>query len=493
VKKTLLQMTLAMASVAAVSVAQAQPAPTAPGPAAPPPAPTTTADPNAPPPPPSAAPTTTAAPVAPPPAATAPATPPPADVPPAGTAAPQGDPNAPPPPPPVAPPPAATTPVAPPPPVFVPPPATAVNWNAGAQGGDTTTPTDKPKPLRWRGTQLEWYQYANTQYFGVGQDYNDTSEFQYVHLYRFAPNFYIVDEKKDKLSVSVSLAGTVEYTHSNDQLQNEFVWRDTPITLKYARSLLESAAAEGEAPEWTTKGGVSVGGTIPTSKRSANMGLYTTLSAALNLTQQVKLLGSKSDLLPNLSLAGSMTYSHAFTRSTIPAGGAINIEAQDFAGNPITNDVASGKAWVWDNLNIGISATVPIYKDLSFAASYRYWMKWKPAVTNTSPNGCDVQLYTGCVKAEGVTDPATYFPDSIFDIALSYNFFDVVDAAVGYSNWTASLGPDGRINTNGHNLFYSPEGTFYLDLTANLDAIYSKASGRDKKVVAKGASSSSWF
>ena len=30
-------------------------------------------------------------------------------------------------------------------------------------------------------------------------------------------------------------------------------------------------------------------------------------------------------------------------------------------------------------------------------------------------------------------------------------------------------------------------------LTANLDAIYSKATGRDKKAVAKGGSSSSWF
>ena len=482
VKKTLLKLALAAAGVAAVSVAQAQPAPTTTAPPAP--APTTTADPNAPPPAPPAAPT--AAPTVPPGAPTAAADPnaPPVTPP----ATPQGDPNAPPPPPPVAPPPVAPPPAAaavPPPTPYVPPPAPAVNWNGNPQGNDTTTPTEKPKPLRWRGTLFNWYQYANTQYFGVGDPYIGQEDFSYAHLFRFVPNFYIVDEPKDKLTVSATLWGSVEATDSNlTTTKNEFELRDTTLGLKYTRSLLQSPNVEGTPPEYTTKVSLGTGVALPTSKASIAY-RYLTWNIGPSVAQQVKLLGSKSDLLPNLNINLSLSYSHAFNRTNVPTSGNVNILRQTPTGDPLLSDQMGKYLLVTDNLIAGGALTLPVYKDLSVGLSYRYWMKWKPKTTD----GC-ITLPTGCAQpAPNPNGAVTYFADTIFDASIGYNFFDVLDASIGYSNWTNAIGENGKRR----NVLYSPDATFYLDLTANLDAIYSKATGRDKKAVAKGSSSSSWF
>lgn len=494
-KKTLFQLALAAAGVAAVSVAQAQPAPTAPAPA-PTPAPTTTANPNAPPatppatPPAAPAPTDSAAPNTPPPPPTAAPTTPPATPPatppnpaPANTA-PQGDPNAPPPPPPTTPPPPApqANPTPAPTP-FVPPPAPQAQWNP--QGGDVATSTEKPKPLAWRGTTLEWYQYANTQYLGLGAPYGGTQDFSYVHLFRFAPQFYLVDLPKDKLKVAATLWGSVEATNSNSTLfKNEFEIRDTPIALSYTRTALQSPDVEGETPEWFTKTGLSGGVQLPTSKASSAY-RYLALTLAGNVAQQVALKGSKSDLFPNLNVTLSGAYAHAFNKTNVPTGGSTLYHRQDLSGKALDSDQFGKYLIATDTLLLGAALTLPIYKDLSFAASYRYWMRWKP----NAPDVC-VSTSTGCAPVPHIDNPTTFSADTILDVSVSYTFFDVLDAAIGYSNWRPSIGESGQANTQLNNVAYSPEATFYLDLTANIDAIYSKATGRDKKAVAKGTSSS---
>ena len=63
------------------------------------------------------------------------------------------------------------------------------------------------------------------------------------------------------------------------------------------------------------------------------------------------------------------------------------------------------------------------------------------------------------------------------DIALNYPIYEVVGLTLGYSNETAWIGEDGQRR----NIFYSPGAQFYLDVTANLDVIYSKLTNRDKK------------
>jgi hypothetical protein len=490
VKKTLLKLALAAAGVAAVSVAQAQPAP-APTPA-PGPAPTTTADPNAPVGTPPAPPAGTAAPVAPPatpPAGTAaPVAPPPA--------APQVDPNAPPPPPPVAPPPVAPPPgpVAAPTPApapFVPPPAPAVNWNANPQGADTVTATEKPKPLRWRGTNFTWLQSANTQYFGLGANYNGQEDMVYDHLFLLAPNFYVVDDPKDKLTVGATVWGSVEATNSNQTtLKNEFQWRDTGLSTKYTRTVLQSMGADGETPEYATKVALGTGVLLPTSKLSMTS-RYLGWTASLTGSQLVKLQGSKSDLFPNVNLSLAFSYTHNFNRTNVPATGNLTVPRQSLSGDPLASDVFSGKMLTTDGLRVNPRIGLPVYKDLSLNFSYLQIMGWKPH----PPDAC-VDISTGCAPITTSTanaNPVTFFSDTWFDVNIAYSFFGVLDASIGYANYTPGVGENGKRFYGQHNVFYSPDAQFYLDLTASLDSIYSKASGREKKAVAKGTSSSSWF
>ena len=83
---------------------------------------------------------------------------------------------------------------------------------------------------------------------------------------------------------------------------------------------------------------------------------------------------------------------------------------------------------------------------------------------------------TGCATAGSNSDAVTYDTNGYFIVELTQSIFEVADLTVGYYNFANTLGPDGRTQ----NPFYSPDSTFYFDITANIDQIYSKISGRDK-------------
>jgi hypothetical protein len=87
---------------------------------------------------------------------------------------------------------------------------------------------------------------------------------------------------------------------------------------------------------------------------------------------------------------------------------------------------------------------------------------------------------TGCVEADRDPNRVTYVTNTGFDTSLSYPIFGVVDIGLGYYNETLGLAPDGTRR----DIFYSPDAQFYLDIVANLDVIYEKASGRGEKATA---------
>ena len=367
----------------------------------------------------------------------------------------------------------------------------AVNWNANPQGGDTVAPTEKPKPLRWRGTTFTWLQSANTQYFGLGADYNGTEDMVYDHLLLFAPNFFVLDDPKDKWTIGATVWGSVEATNANlTNQKHEFQWRDTAISTKYTRTLLQGLGADGETPEYATKVALGTGVLLPTSKLSMTS-RYLGWSASLTGSQLVKLAGAKSDLFPNVNLSLAFSYTHNFNKTNVPANEGLVVPRQSLSGDALTSDVFSGKLLTTDGLRINPRIALPVYKDLSLNLSYLQIMAWKPPPTEDC-----VGLYTGCAPittSNQNQNPVRFFSDTWFDVNVSYAFFGVVDASLGYANYTPGVGENGKRFYGQHNAFYSPDAQFYLDLTANLDAIYSKAVGREKKAVAKGSSSSSWF
>ena len=126
-----------------------------------------------------------------------------------------------------------------------------------------------------------------------------------------------------------------------------------------------------------------------------------------------------------------------------------------------------------------MSVALPLYKDLSLATQFRLVGRFKKDFdTGGGQSNCDVAIANDpCVVAGRDPNHTTYEPLTTFDIALSYPIYEVVDVTLGYNNETAWIGEDGQRRS----IFYSPDAQFYLDITANLDAIYSKVTKRDKK------------
>jgi hypothetical protein len=79
----------------------------------------------------------------------------------------------------------------------------------------------------------------------------------------------------------------------------------------------------------------------------------------------------------------------------------------------------------------------------------------------------------GCITAASDPTKTLYQPTTSFDLNLSYPILEVGALTVGYQNISRQIGENGQRR----GMFYSPDAQFYVDLTANLDGIYSKATG----------------
>jgi hypothetical protein len=439
------------------AIAAAQPAPPVP--------PVAPVDPNAPPA------TAPADPNAPP--AAAPAVPPPA--PPTAPVDPNAqpvDPNAPPAPP------VAQEPVKTPPTDT--PRQPTVQWGPAGAGEqpDRATPNGDPetgkgptKPLPWRGTTFTWNQAGTTSIFGVGGDQIGYENEFYGWDFTFAPNIYIVDAKKDKLRAFAEIGWATELTNSDVTTdRNETLFKDMQLGLGYTRSLLELQKAE-----YKTDGSITGRLVLPTSEASYNQGRYLTTALGLGVKQTVKILGSNADGLNNVTVGVTGTWSHLFARSYQPTNADLERPRQNATGRTIDSDILTSKSFDLNRLTAGLTIDLPLYKDLGLTTAFRVVGRFKHDFENE--DGCDVVIGDGsCVEATRLEDRNTYQPLTTFDVALSYPIYEVVGLTLGYNNETPWIGEDGTRRS----IFYSPDAQFYLDITANLDVIYDKVSGRSK-------------
>lgn len=460
---------LAAGILGIASVAGAQPTP----PPAPP-APTAPTDPNAPAPP----------------ATGAPQTPPPVD-PNAPPATPPVDPNAPATPPvdpnaqpvdPNAQPPVAPPPVTPAPPVEptpAPPPQPPLSWSPtiGGPGADTVTPGDgadakgPTKPLPWRGTTFTWNQAATTTILGVGRDNIGSEGESYAWLFKFEPNFYLLDLEKDKLRAFAEIGWTTELTNSDLTAdRNETLFQDMQLGLGYTRTIYESGGSD--AGEWSTSGSLTGRFVLPTSERSYEEGRYLTTALGIGAKQKVKLLGSKSLGLQNVTVGATGTWGHLFAASHQPTNPDLDRELRGLTKDSTStsgsseSDILGVNSFSLNSLTAALTIDLNLIENLSLSTAFRIVGRFRHDFEN---DRC-VEIETGCVVPDRLEDRNLYQPLTTFDISLSYPIYEVVDLAVGYSNETLWLGEDSQRR----NIFYSPVAEFYLDIIANLDAIYTK-------------------
>lgn len=358
-----------------------------------------------------------------------------------------------------------------------------------APGADTAKPTSQPKetgpePLIWRGTTLTWTTGASTTMLGLGSDQIGYEEDFFGMDWVLAPQLFILDLKDDKIILSAEAGVTLEITDSGTTTtKREPQFRDTQLGVAYNRNIWES-----EDKEWSTKGSVRARAVFPTSPASINQGRYLVSSLGVALTQQIRLLGNEADGLNNLTIQPTFTWSHLFARSYQPTAEQLDRPRQSASGANISSDVLSSSSMDIDRVIPGVTFILPLYKDFSFSTAFRLIGRFKHRFEGT---GCDVNQPSlgGCVEADRLPDgeDVAYTTNSTFDAAFTLPVYDVVSMNIGYNNETLTLGEDGK----NRNIFWSPGAQFYFDLVANIDIIYSKASGRERFELPPGPSNTS--
>lgn len=326
---------------------------------------------------------------------------------------------------------------------------------------------DAPEPLMWRGTTFTWNQAVSTTTVGVGRDNIGHEEDYYSWDFILSPQLYVYDGEDDKVLIFAEGGVGVEWTDSGTTtLQREPQFRDTQVGVGYNRNIFTS-----EDNEWATGGALRLRYNIPTSKISLAQGRYGVLSVGGAITQKIRLLGNAADGLNNLTLIGGLTYSRLFARASTPTDPALERTRQSPSGTTLLSDQLSFRSMDIDRLIPSATLILPLYKDLALTTQFRLVSRWKKDFEGT---GCDAMVMGECVEADRDPNRATYFTDSTFDISLSQPIYDMFQMNLGYNNETLTLGEDGKTR----NPFYSPSAVFYLDLVANIDTIYEKASGR---------------
>lgn len=414
----------------------------------------------------------------------------PAAAPGAPGAAPQGAPGAQPAPPPAAPPPPPQPATQPPPPVSPPvtfgaTPATAspILTSPENVGPDKTIEDDTDKegpPLRWRGTTFTWNQAATTTLVGVGRDNIGNEHEAYGWAFNFRPRYFLIDLPKDKLTVSADIGWEVELTDSGlttDRYETQF--QDLAVGMTYSRVLLEF-----DKGEYKTSGALAGRLRFPTSKFSIGQGKYLTTSLGPSLNQQIKILGKKASGLQNVTVGVSLAWGHLFADSYSPTNPYLQLPRQSASGTTIESDVLSGYSFAMNTLATTVTADLPLVAGLTLSTSFGHIANFKHQFGNDD-GVCDAQTLTGCVDVPPDPNATLFQPSTLFRAGLSYDIREVVNVGLGYENISGQIGEGGLRR----NVFYSPGAQFYVDITANLDSIYSKATKSSKKPAPKQSAS----
>ncbi|XXX81003.1 hypothetical protein WMF30_19795 [Sorangium sp. So ce134] len=353
-----------------------------------------------------------------------------------------------------------------------------MRWSQGS-AADAVLEEEEETTLRWRGSTFTWNQGGSTTLFGVGGEYIPADQV-YGWDFTFRPNFYVLDRPKDKVSVTAEIGWVTELTNSDiTTYYREPQLKDIALNGRYGRELWESGGAN--RGEYKTDAAMRLRVILPTSPASWNSGKYFTLSVGPQITQKIKLLGSKADGLNNVTATFGVSYSHLFSDSYTAVTGSPVRERMIPSGEVAPDDQLTGASLATDRLATSLQLDLPLYQDLSLATSLALYSDFK----HEFEGGCAATA-TGCAPYDG-SQGITYVPQTAFDVSLSYPVFEVVDLTLGYNNTNLQIGLDGRRRS----FFYSPEAQFYLDITANLDVIYSKVTGRGKKVEKPGTASAS--
>ncbi|MDX2055858.1 MAG: hypothetical protein SFV15_25880 [Polyangiaceae bacterium] len=339
--------------------------------------------------------------------------------------------------------------------------------SAGASTGEAPKPEREEEKPFWAGSSISWTQSASGNTVGLGQDFQSKNP-TYDWAFSFSPVASVYEDKTLSVAFSADLSAFREFTNS-DRTTREGEWEFGDVEVGAGGSLLLHKVGLYKTSLRLSLPNV----TFPTSKASANNGKVLGLGTSLGLSQSFPLRGKDADTFQSISLSGSAGYSHTITEAVVPTNDGISRIRLTPGGQALPSDQLGAAAFAKHRASFTVSVGTSLTERVSFDAGFTWSPVWKYEFDN-SVQVCS--LSTGCVTPDRVSNPQTVNVIAGFTAGVGVQVFDAMSLALGYSNVTLQLGPDGQRRLP----FYSPAARISLSVASSLDELYKLARGGEK-------------
>ncbi len=347
----------------------------------------------------------------------------------------------------------------------------APTQDTGPTEPDDARKEEEDEKLPWRGTTLTFDQSFTTQSVAIGDDTQSDNP-SYEMLLSFRPRYYFYDDGTHSIYASLRLEASRELTNSDYTTRDqETQLGNTTLDAMYGVKLY---AEDG----FLTSVGVGPRIVFPTNKYTYRGGNRLRIGGGVKAAQGVPLAGEDATWFPSASFQTSLYYLKHVNASTTSTNDDFALERQDAGGRTIVSNQFSGRAKVNHELTPLIGAALDVTSKLHLSANYVWILQWAYGFEDTN-----VDITTGALTPARVEDPQTHRVTPWFLAGIDYDVIPEIGIGAGYYNATDQIGPDGTRR----NPLWSPEARFFFDITANLDEIYTTASGKRKDSAASRA------
>jgi hypothetical protein len=322
----------------------------------------------------------------------------------------------------------------------------------------------KDEPLPWHGTVLIFDQSFTTQSVGVGDDYISDNPVYEMNL-SFRPRYYFYEDDTHSFYAGLRLEASRELTNSDlTTRDNETLIGNSYLDAVYGVKVYKSG-------DWITQLGVGPRFIFPTDKYTYRGGNRLRLGGGVKAAQVMPLAGSKSTWFPSAMLQASLYYMKHINKSTTSTNDDFTRERQDAGGRTVSSDQFGTAGKVNHEMTTVVGAAVDVTSSLHLSASYVWITQWAYGFDDTQ-----IDTTTGPTTPNRVEDPQTNRVIPWFMASLDYDVLPEMGIGAGYYNANSQIGPEGTRR----NPLYSPDARFFFDITANLDAIYTTATGKSE-------------
>jgi hypothetical protein len=345
---------------------------------------------------------------------------------------------------------------------------------------------DAPARVPWRGSSLSWTTEASSQLLGVGKNYQSSDYLSASMSWSAWLNYYIVDQEKDKLTVTAAPGFGVELTNSDDTVtKREVQFQDLPVWFAYSRTLFKKNLFSTNLRAWARF-------TFPTNPYSYGSGTYLTTSPWLWLMQTLPLGGEKSPVFKTVTIGLITRWDHRFGKATTRVNSGLERPRMGASGEVFLSDQLSFKPLASDSVkeSIYLGFNEAIAKmPLSVFARFNFSQSFLPKLNHS----CDVMVNYGqtCVDSQSPPDVRHVRYGWGFDANVIFQPLPEAGIWLAYGNDSPNqLADDG---TRHWSPFWSPAALFSATLLFYPDALYERLAFGQKRAMAQASSTKKQF